>query len=196
MMVYEEDVITETKAPELVLMEIMTGSFNSYEQSQADTSYFNISMHMVPIWQEVGVYAMYVEQALNSDQESPYRQRIYIIDHTENGNFVSYVYKIQEDERFIGKWKDPSFFDNYKLDILESRDGCEVYLKTLAPGVFKGSTKEWGCESTMRGAMYATSQVSIKEGEVTSWDRGYDSMGAQVWGAEAGPYIFKKIVKK
>jgi hypothetical protein len=31
---------------------------------------------------------------------------------------------------------------------------------------------------------------------MTSWDRGYDAQGSQVWGAVEGGYIFDKIKRK
>ncbi|XP_029122269.1 chromophore lyase CRL, chloroplastic isoform X3 [Elaeis guineensis] len=42
------------------------------------------------------------------------------------------------------------------------------------------------------GATYCTSELAIyKNGEVHTWDRGYDDEGNQVWGARGGPYEFK-----
>jgi hypothetical protein len=32
----------------------------------------------------------------------------------------------------------------------------------------------------------------VTANEITSWDRGFDSAGKQVWGATKGPYQFKK----
>jgi CpeT protein len=45
----------------------------------------------------------------------------------------------------------------------------------------------------LRGATYATSEVIIKNQQMISWDRGYDSSDRQVWGAEKGGYVFEKI---
>ena len=39
---------------------------------------------------------------------------------------------------------------------------------------------------------YTTSEVSIEARAITSWDRGFDADGAQVWGAEKGPYVFAR----
>ena len=43
-----------------------------------------------------------------------------------------------------------------------------------------------------RGASYATSEVELREERITSWDRGYDGEGLQVWGATEGPYRFDR----
>ena len=55
-----------------------------------------------------------------------------------------------------------------------------------------GSTQGKGCSSTLGGASYATSQVTVTPLELRSWDQGFDAAGKQVWGAEKGPYVFLK----
>jgi len=52
---------------------------------------------------------------------------------------------------------------------------------------------EDNCKSTLRGATYATSSVSVHADKIMSWDQGYDSSGNQVWGATAGGYVFVKL---
>jgi len=44
----------------------------------------------------------------------------------------------------------------------------------------------------MRGASYASSEVTLTATELNTWDRGYDAGGAQVWGSTKGPYRFVK----
>ena len=69
------------------------------------------------------------------------------------------------------------------------REGCEVYLKWVDDH-FEGSTLGEGCESTLGGASYATSEVYLGADLIESWDRGFDAAGVQVWGAEEGAYEF------
>ena len=52
------------------------------------------------------------------------------------------------------------------------------------------------CPSDRKGAAYATSEVTITENELISWDRGYNDKDEQVWGAEKGGYHFLKIRKE
>jgi len=59
---------------------------------------------------------------------------------------------------------------------------------------YEGSTEGNNCESDLRGAKYATSEVKISKDGIISWDRGYDAEGKQVWGAEKGGYIFKRVI--
>jgi CpeT protein len=68
---------------ELITLEnIMAGKYTSEAQSKVDTNYFNISLVMVPIWQDRGDGKwMYVEQAIGTKLDKPYRQRVYHLYH-------------------------------------------------------------------------------------------------------------------
>ena len=177
------------------LHKLMQGSFNSENQSLSDSSYFNISLHMYPIWQERGLF-LYVEQAINRMQEKPYRQRIYQLKQVDDSVYHSLVYKIPDDSLYIGKWSDENLFGKLQLEDLQLLRGCEVVLKKINENHFEGSTGLKSCESTLYGADYAHSEVEIKLQQITSWDRGFDAEGNQIWGALKGGYIFDKIEYK
>jgi hypothetical protein len=184
---------TETSIDELVTM--MTGSFNSAEQEAADSSYFNISLHMYPIWEGREGHWLYIEQAIFANQESPYRQRVYRVEQTSKNKFKTTVYALEDQDAAIGKWKTPEWFDQFDESFLNEREGCGVYLEKQKDGSYKGSTKKGECESTLRGASYATSVVSISPGQIYSWDQGFDANDEQVWGAVKGGYVFRKSKK-
>ena len=170
----------------------MTGSFDSGEQAKNYSDYYDISLHMVPIWpEEKGTY-MYVEQAVTAMPEKPYRQRVYVLEEMDGDRFSSAVYSIPDDSLYIGAWKTPEDFDQIKPTDLKVREGCAVILERTDETTYEGSTVEDKCKSTLRGATYATSKVSVNENGITSWDQGFDAEGVQVWGAEKGPYIFKR----
>jgi len=174
------------------LFALMQGSFNSEKQSIIDSTYYNISLHMYPIWKEKGNW-LYVEQAMNTMQDKPYRQRIYEIKRNANGQLASYVYAITNDSLLIGKWKDPESFESLTKEQLKLREGCEVLLTKTAPNTFEGKTQNGTCESTLRGASYAMSAVKITSSGIESWDQGYNADGEQVWGATKGGYVFDKL---
>ncbi|WP_460218312.1 chromophore lyase CpcT/CpeT [Psychroserpens sp. MEBiC05023] len=159
----------------------MQGSFNSEVQSQVDSTYFNISLHMYPIWEDKGHF-LYVEQALNARQNKPYRQRIYEVTQLNDSMYSSAIYTIKQDSLWIGKWKTPKAFDALPMDQVTKKEGCEVLLKRLDSNYFKGETGEKTCESTLYGAAYATSEVEILEDKIISWDRGFDTKGNHIWG--------------
>jgi len=64
---------------------------------------------MYPIWQDKGNW-LYVEQALNSSQDKPYRQRVYEVKIYNDSLFTSNIYTIPNDSLWIGKWKTPEDF--------------------------------------------------------------------------------------
>ncbi|MBT8257139.1 MAG: chromophore lyase CpcT/CpeT [Bacteroidia bacterium] len=190
--------ISITEKPEKIdaeleeLFNLMQGSFNSEKQSITDSTYFNISLHMYPVWEEKG-YFLYVEQAMFAQQDKPYRQRIYKLKRLDETSFTSSIYTILNDSLWVGKWKSPKGFDSLEFEDLSLRNGCDVILVKSGENHFKGRTREYSCESTLRGASYATSEVVITADKIISWDRGFDPEGHQVWGAELGGYIFNKI---
>lgn len=179
----------ETETNQLV--ELMTGSFDSELQAKTDSAYYNILLKMYPIWKEKkGENWLYVEQAIHSAPNKPYRQRVYCVKSLGKGLFESAVYTLPSPERFVGKWNEPAFFNSITPDSLTLRDGCSVYLRKVSNQYYRGATKEGTCESSLRGAATAISEVEVFEDKIISWDRGFDKAGKQVWGAEKGGYVF------
>ncbi len=184
-------------APPTPLQELgawMSGTFSSAQQSATDPDgYFDIRLHMVPIWTERadGPW-LYVEQAAASAPDEPYRQRVYHLVERDGGGLRVDVNEFPGDPlRFAGAWTEPSAFDALQPEDLMPRTGCSVHLERSGGG-YTGSTLGEGCASTLRGASYATSFVTVTENSVTSWDRGFDGSGEQVWGPTDGPYRFQK----
>lgn len=173
------------------LQTMMVGTFSSAEQAARDSAFYDITLHMYPIWPDKGHW-LYVEQAVTAMQERPYRQRIYKLEQAGPGIFKSIVYTLPDPEAFIGAWKAPSRFEGLAPEALQLRKGCAVVLERQPDGSFSGSTKGRECESNLRGASFATSRVLIREGLIISWDQGFNSAGEQVWGAEKGGYEFRK----
>lgn len=179
--------------PVMELVDRMTGSFNSAAQSKSDKRYFDINLEMIRIWPErTDAIYLYVEQAVSAQMSKPYRQRVYKVTASGRGSFVSEVYALPDPERAIGAWQDQAKLANITPEHLILRQGCAIEL-TLTQGNFIGSTKGKACTSKLRGASYATSKVEIEPEQLTSWDQGFDDNDIQVWGAQAGPYIFDKI---
>ncbi len=175
------------------LSTIMTGHFTSKEQSEQDPEYYNISLHVSPIWKNQDGQWLYVEQALTSTQNKPYRQRIYHIQKVNDSILKSTIYTIPEQADWVGKWDTPESFDSISPDQLEIREGCDVFLKKVSDKKYVGSTQGKNCSSSLNGASYATSIVEISSDQMISWDRGFDASGNHVWGAEKAGYVFKRV---
>lgn len=172
----------------------MSGSFSSAVQAAADTNFFDIRLEMHPIWSERsdGPW-LYVEQAAAEYLDRPYRQRVYRLVAQEDAAIRSEVYTLPEPLRFAGDWRNKTPLAALTPDSLTLREGCAVVLRRQADGSFAGGTVGNGCESNLRGAAYATSEVSVWAARIVSWDRGFDAAGQQVWGAKSGGYIFEKV---
>ena len=170
----------------------MEGSFSSERQSKLDTAYFDIRLHMKRIWRDRSDGAwFYVEQSMASAPDKPYRQRIYRIQRVEEGMLESMVYVLPDPASVVGGWQDTARFADLSPDKLTLRRGCEVYMQATGDS-YVGGTHGTACASDLRGASYATSEVTLFFDRLLSWDRGFDASSTQVWGATKGPYIFFK----
>ena len=176
-----------------LLVSYMQGSFSSEEQSKNDTDYFDIRLQMKRIWSDRSdAIWIYVEQAVSSKLDKPYRQRVYKVVPLQDGIIESAVFTFPEPLKYAGDWKKDEPLINLTPDDLIQRVGCSVYLSKVADGSFVGSTKDKGCESDLRNAKYAVSEVIINKDGMISWDRGFNDNDEQVWGATKGGYVFKK----
>lgn len=175
-----------------VLARWIEGSFSSEAQAKADTTYFDVRLHMKRIWHDrADGYWFLVEQAIAASQDKPYRQRVYHIRRVEENMIESRVFTWKAPSAVIGAWKDTTKLDGLDTDDLSIRRGCEVYMQ-MDDIMFFGSTHGTACASDLKGASYATSEVKIFHDRIISWDRGYSADGVQVWGAEKGGYVFIK----
>ncbi len=175
----------------LDLKNIMIGSYDSAAQAAADSTYYDISLHMYPI---TSISApgewLYVEQSVSSMQDKPYRQRVYHLE--DKGSYLlSHIYTIDNEKELIGAWKEDKTVNGISLERIKLKEGCEVKLFKSTNG-YEGNTGRGTCKSNLRGASYATSVVKIYVDQLTSWDQGFDDKGEQVWGAVKGPYMFDK----
>ncbi len=175
------------------LLHWMSGSFSSQAQAAADTNFYDIRLTMKQIWKHrKDGYWLYVEQAMTTNPDRPYRQRVYQLSQPDEDRFQSRVYQLHDPLRFAGKWMKTEPLADLSPDSLVERIGCDIILKKEGDSAFIGCTIGRNCESELRGAVYATSEVRITDHEMVSWDRGFDADGKQVWGAKTGGYIFRK----
>lgn len=174
------------------LIEWMTGEFDSSEQAKKDDAFKNISLKMTRVWPDRpnGVW-LYIEQAVADTPDKPYRQRMYFISELNEDEYSSDIYSLPNEEKFVGAWRETSKLDELSPFDLTNKTGCTVIL--FYDGFqFGGRTSKGNCKSELNGASYTTSEVTILETQISTWDRGFDADGKQVWGSESGPYVFKK----
>ena len=174
---------------------LLAGTFDSKAQAEANPDGFRavrlVSVRVPKSRLGSGAPVLYLEQALLSTPDKPYRQRFYRIEETADGGVVSRIFEPKEPVAVSGKWRDPSDLALYGPGDVVERIGCAVRLKKTAQG-WEGGTEGTSCPSALSGARYATSRVRLAEGRTESWDRGYDLEDRQVWGAKEGPYVFER----
>jgi len=183
------DAATEMAAQEETLTDWLAGTFDTSAQEQTDRRFFNISLKGCRVdAPDFGDNVLYIEQASADSLTRPYRQRLYVISAGDDGTLTSVIYALNNPGDVIGLCDANDSVTFTEADV-KLREGCEVYLEWMGDK-FVGSTGGKACSSTLGGAAYATSEVEIEEDRITSWDRGYDADDVQVWGAEAGAYVF------
>jgi CpeT protein len=176
------------------LVGMMTGSFSSAAQAEADPeNFWDIRLEMAPIWRDrTDARWLYVEQASAASLDRPYRQRVYRVTQVGENLFESAVFSLPDPGSAIGAWKGEAPLGDLTPEDLIVRQGCSVFLSRADDGSFRGSTRDKECTSNLRGAVYATSEIVIQADRLLSWDRGFDAEDQQVWGAEKGGYVFIK----
>lgn len=176
-----------------MLAAYLAGRFDSEAQSLQDYSYYAIQLVMCPVSvPEVGERVLYVEQAVMDTPTQPYRQRLYVVEPLDppETRAVSKVYELVNPAAAVGWCDDPASLSLTAADVTE-KPGCGVEMEWMGDH-FEGGTVGNDCASTLNGASYTTSEVVITDTQLTSWDRGFDAQGTQVWGATQGPYVFDR----
>ena len=169
----------------------LVGVFDSEQQSIDDPQYFAIQLITCPVHApELGERVVYVEQAVMDTPDQPYRQRLYVLDGDDDAaTATTTVFALAEPTAAVGLCD--GALATFTEDDVSLRAGCGVSMDwDDDERAFVGGTADTSCTSTMNGASYATAEVWIGADRITSWDRGFDADGEQVWGAVAGPYEF------
>jgi CpeT protein len=172
------------------LFRYLIGKFDSTAQAATNSQYFEIQLYACAVdAPDIGPRVMYVEQATLSRLSQPYRQRVYVVEPgASDDEAISRVYTVANEASWVGAC-DESTPRTINAGQITERAGCAVYLK-WQDNQFDGGTRGASCRSTLSGASHATSEVTMDLAEIRSWDRGYNGQNQQVWGAEAGPYVF------
>ncbi|GGI82784.1 chromophore lyase CpcT/CpeT [Shewanella gelidii] len=184
---------TPLQSKKALLVQWMQGHFNSEQQSIDDKDFFNIHLNMKQIWPQYRDSWLYVEQAAASHLYKPYRQRVYRVTALSETKFASKVYTFDNPLSFAGAYKKEAPFASLTPKDLTEKQGCTVFLTwDEASQSFSGSTDKKSCLSQLRGATYATSEVTVTADKIVSWDRGWNGDDQQVWGAVKSGYEFLK----
>lgn len=173
----------------------MIGTFDSTAQAAADKEYKPITIRMARIWtNRIDGPWVYAEHVENGEEGKPYRQRVYRLNLQENGLLVCEPYALPGNpEKFIGAWQSDSAFDDVSPKDLAFQNGCTIVLKKVNATTYKGGTVGKDCANELRGASYATAEVTLTPDGIDLWDRGFDKQDKQMWGAVKGPYHYRRV---
>lgn len=172
----------------------LTGTFSTAEQARGDKNFRDITLHVIPIWPDRtdGLW-LYSEQSLTDAPDHPYRQRIYQLTARTDGAFEFRLFDLPDPIAATGAWKDPSLLAKLNPASLNTSEGCTLILRGQPDGSFKGGTEGKGCLNPLRGASYATTEITISDHQTVTWERGYNASDTQVWGSIHGGFVFKKL---
>ncbi len=173
------------------LRQLLIGRFDSAAQATRNRAYFDVTLAVCPVQiASLGGAALYVEQALRG--RAPYRQRLYVLGSGTDSSVeaTSRVFEFLDPSAVAGLC-DRAAPSELTADMVVEREGCTVTLRWQGDH-FTGATSGEQCLSTLMGAQYATTELTLRERTLESWDRGFDAAGRQVWGATAGPYVFER----
>jgi hypothetical protein len=173
---------------------LMPGVYTNSSQYQANQKdFYHVIMKLHRIWldRDDAIW-LYIEQAQFDVQDRPYRQRVYKVYRGERDTLISEVYNLPDAEAAIGKGGDSDFWKDKVPQQLAVRQGCAVYLTRKDNALYVGGTRPNTCESTLAGAAYAQSEVTIGLDIFESLDQGLDKEGKLMWGSEKGPYKFER----
>ena len=168
----------------------LQGTFDSADQAAEDANYYAIELKMCQVdAPNMGEMVLYVEHAMGDD---PYRQRIYVIEEGDEpgAQARSVIYELLYPSSWTGFCEGDALTSGAITDDYVAKlEGCDVNVEWDGSS-FAGSTFEDACISDWAGASYATSEVTLSEDRLESWDRGWDAGDNYVWGATDGPYVF------
>ena len=171
----------------------LTGRFDSAEQAQQDKAFYAVQLQTCVVSApELGERVLYVEQALMSKLDAPYRQRLYVVEPVAGSTTkgTSGVVELVAPKAAVHLC-DAGALATFASTDVERREGCSVHLEwNPESATFNGGTEGNACASTLNGASYATSEVIVRADGLSSWDRGFDAEGEQMWGAVKGGYEF------
>jgi len=183
-------------APSPVLEEylrLQVGSYSSEAQAKQDARYDVITWHIAEIWPGRGDDRWIYTESWMPGAPAPYMQRVSRLRAEPDGTLTVRRYSLPEAVRFVGAWQDPKRFESLEPGQLTELAGCDAVIVRAGTGRFEGATTGNRCRNSYKGASYAISHSALSDGEMTNWDRGFDTNGNLVWGPAAGGYRFRRV---
>ena len=134
---------------------------------------------------------LYQEQALLKDLTKPYRQRFLQLSVSPLSQTVrSLSFRPATPSIWTGLCTKPAG-DRAVPPTGLGTPVCSVLLKRSGDS-YIGTTPVDGCPVNFRGAVRMTNHIILHKAGMDTWDRGFDAVGKQVWGAQGESYQFRR----
>jgi hypothetical protein len=197
--------VSPLKQQVLEVVDRLVGVMTTAEQAATNPNVSNVRMTTCEVSvqgaTEPDAMYLYQEQAVHAPHNNPgradsfakpYRQRfLQISPHFASQSVRSLSFRPADATKWIGLCNQPK-----TARVVQGQDlgkpTCSVFLKRSGEA-YVGRTPIGGCPSKVRGAVRVTNQITLQKTSMSTWDRGYDAAGKQVWGAQDGAYQFKKV---
>ncbi len=189
-----------TNAQVQLLEKYITGKLDTSDHAVEDHEFYNITLKHCRVTLDApgaanNVY-LYVEQSRSEMQDRPYRKRFMrLAPLARAGQVTSSIYEVEGADQYLGLCDKSAAERVVPASIFSNQSKCTVFL-TQNGNNFFGSTPLQGCVSNHNGATYMTNKTEVSDGFMSSWDRGFNAEGKQMWGAVKGPYMFKRITSQ
>ena len=137
---------------------------------------------------------LYQEQALTTQLNQPYRQRVLQLeaDPTQQ-QVISRNFKPKLQDLWVGMCQRSSQARRIPQAVL-GPELCQLRLQRQPQGDrYVGQTPPEGCPTSFRGATRITNTVILGPTGMETWDRGFDAEGRQLWGAKDESYQFRPV---
>ena len=153
------------------------GSFSSHLQAEADSDYFHIRLHHARIWPRANgrsVARTWSRRARPRPTE-PYRQRVYRLVADEGRCHREPRLRAPRPAAVVGAWQAEAPLADLDTGRARPDGGLHRFLRRQEPTAPSRARRDAACLTDWGGATYATSEVTVREHEIVSWDRGYDA---------------------
>jgi len=169
---------------------LLAGTFSSKAQAAYDSTYDDVTIHILPIYPESTIGRWFYTEQYDSSSPIPYRQRVYHI-IPQGNTLLQYIYTIPDTLLVAAAtYRHTDIVFPIAATDLRYKDSCDIVLLAFPFG-YTGQTPQ--CPATFRGSSYSISSFLVTIYGIQSWERGYTRDNRHVWGHPTGPYHFLRL---
>ena len=181
-----------------VLFEWLSGEFSNEKQAFEQAAFFaNVRLWHRPLPHGLnGNPTIFAEQASSQSLDKPYRQRLFELKPTEDGQSIACLqyYACKSPQNWQGAATEPDRLRHLTLNDLDLLPGCQLIATWTGTRFQTHPFTDSRCSFEAEGKLRQV-ELGFEADEqcFLSHDRGVDpATGKYVWGALMGPYDYQK----